>query len=166
MYFGDAAVPTGEVMYTPMVFNPWRSAFYYIRVVGISVGKTNLSIDQSVFEIDPSGNGGTIIDSGTTLTYLQQEAYKKVAAVSSQFISAFANGQHLRHSRRKYHLLSLCVCREHSNCHLGQHPTAEFRHCLRLGEQENRVQTRRLCEHVEMVLIPTYLQLRKLSISV
>lgn len=85
MYFGAAAVPAGEVMYTPIVANAAYPTFYYIRVVGISVGASRLSINQSVFDIDSSGKGGTIIDSGTTLTYLQQAVYNKVSEVSSQF---------------------------------------------------------------------------------
>lgn len=84
MYFGDAAVPAGEVMYTPMVPNGIYPSFYYIRVVGITVGASRLSIDQSVFEVDSSGNGGSIIDSGTTVTFLRQAAYDEVVAVSLQ----------------------------------------------------------------------------------
>lgn len=67
MYFGDAAVPSGEVQYTPIVPNADHPTYYYIAVQGISVGGSLLDIDQSVYEIDSGGSGGTIIDSGTTI---------------------------------------------------------------------------------------------------
>nr|PNR57271.1 hypothetical protein PHYPA_004265 [Physcomitrium patens] len=85
MYFGDAAVPSGEVQYTPIVPNADHPTYYYIAVQGISVGGSLLDIDQSVYEIDSGGSGGTIIDSGTTITYLQQEVFNAlVAAYTSQ----------------------------------------------------------------------------------
>lgn len=87
MYFGEAAVPEGKVMYTPILPNPVYPSFYFIRVVGISVGDTLLEIDQAVFEMDSYGNGGTIIDSGTTATFLQSQAYDKVYEVSLELNS-------------------------------------------------------------------------------
>jgi hypothetical protein len=74
MYFGDAAVPKGHVMYTPTLPNPVYKSLYFISVVGISVGASRLPINQSVFEMEPSGFGGTIIDSAITYTYLRPQA--------------------------------------------------------------------------------------------
>ncbi|KAJ6673863.1 ASPARTYL PROTEASES [Salix viminalis] len=51
--------------------------FYGLDVAGISVGGRKLAIDASLFK-----TGGTIIDSGTTLTYLPSTAY---SALSSAF---------------------------------------------------------------------------------
>lgn len=92
MYFGDAAVPKGEVMYTPMLVNHAHPGYYYLQVTGISVGGSHLRINSSIFDIDSSGLGGTVIDSGTTITLLQPEAFYEVATVSSQFISALHMG--------------------------------------------------------------------------
>lgn len=85
MYFGDAAVPKGHVMYTPILPNPEYKSLYFISVVGISVGASRLPINQSVFEMEPSGFGGTIIDSAITYTYLPPQAYDEIAKVGLQF---------------------------------------------------------------------------------
>jgi hypothetical protein len=82
LYFGDAAVPKGQVQYTPIVPNSKFPSFYYVRVLGISVGPTLLPIDPSVFEIDhSSGRGGTIIDTGSTVAWFLPKAYEQILAV-------------------------------------------------------------------------------------
>ena len=43
-----------------------------------------MDIDKSIFDIKEDGSGGVIIDSGTTITYLEQEAYE---ALKKEFIS-------------------------------------------------------------------------------
>lgn len=48
-------------------------AHYNLNLESISVSGQTLPIDQSVFET--SSNQGTIIDSGTTLSYLAEDAY-------------------------------------------------------------------------------------------
>eukprot|EP00252_Welwitschia_mirabilis_P011507 TRINITY_DN2576_c0_g1_i2.p1 TRINITY_DN2576_c0_g1~~TRINITY_DN2576_c0_g1_i2.p1 ORF type:complete len:166 (-),score=17.37 TRINITY_DN2576_c0_g1_i2:342-839(-) len=58
-----------------MPHNPRLDTFYYAEIAGISVARRMLNISASVFRIDESGNGGTIIDSGTAVTRLQTEAY-------------------------------------------------------------------------------------------
>lgn len=47
---------------------------YNVNLQSISVNGQTLSIDPSVFAIDDN-QGGTIIDSGTTLGYLAEGAY-------------------------------------------------------------------------------------------
>ncbi|GJY68681.1 reverse transcriptase domain-containing protein [Tanacetum coccineum] len=47
---------------------------YYLHLKSISVNDKTLSIDPSVFE-SSNGQKGTVIDSGTTLGYLAEEAY-------------------------------------------------------------------------------------------
>uniref|UniRef100_A0A0D6R379 Peptidase A1 domain-containing protein n=1 Tax=Araucaria cunninghamii TaxID=56994 RepID=A0A0D6R379_ARACU len=75
LIFGPAAAPRGAV-FTPMVRNPKLDTFYYVELVGISVGGVRLtSIPASLFRLDESGNGGVIIDSGTSVTRLVQSAY-------------------------------------------------------------------------------------------
>ncbi|KAL3621429.1 hypothetical protein CASFOL_036341 [Castilleja foliolosa] len=58
---------TKNVMFTPLIPHP---DFYRIEIVAISVGKTRLPIQPSVFH-----NSRTIIDSGATITRLPHEAY-------------------------------------------------------------------------------------------
>ena len=56
---------------------------YNLNLLSISVNGQTLSIDPSMFATSGS-RGGTIIDSGTTLAYLAEEAYDPfVEAVSS-----------------------------------------------------------------------------------
>jgi len=74
LIFGDAAVPAG-VTFTPQVKNAKISTFYYLQMTGISVGGDLLSIPAHVFQLDASGDGGVIIDSGTSVTRLANAAY-------------------------------------------------------------------------------------------
>lgn len=54
-----------------------------MNLQSISVNGQKLPIDSSVFTT--SSNAGTIIDSGTTLAYLSEEAY-------TPFVNAVSNG--------------------------------------------------------------------------
>ncbi|XP_050367521.1 aspartic proteinase nepenthesin-1 [Argentina anserina] len=64
---------------TPLIRNPLQPTFYYLSLEGITVGGTRLSIDKDTFALGDDGGGGLIIDSGTTLTYLAEDAYDAVA---------------------------------------------------------------------------------------
>ncbi|XP_059651225.1 aspartyl protease family protein 2-like [Cornus florida] len=73
--FGDSAVP-GTAVFTPLLTNPKIGTFYYLGLTGISVGGVRVrGITASLFELDSSGNGGVIIDSGTSVTRLTRPAY-------------------------------------------------------------------------------------------
>ncbi|KAG0625877.1 hypothetical protein M758_2G086000 [Ceratodon purpureus] len=75
LVFGDAAVSSSGARFTPQASNPRVSTFYYLKMTGISVGGTLLTIPNSAFQLDSMGNGGVIIDSGTSVTRLQNSAY-------------------------------------------------------------------------------------------
>lgn len=70
----NAARP-GDAVLAPLLRNSRRSTFFYVGLTGISVGGHMLSIPASVFQVDGSGNGGIIVDSGTAVTRLQSSAY-------------------------------------------------------------------------------------------
>jgi len=73
--FGGSAVPRAAV-YTPLISNPKLDTFYYVELVGISVGGTRVpGITGELFKIDRTGNGGVIVDSGTSVTRLTRPAY-------------------------------------------------------------------------------------------
>ncbi|KAL4369359.1 hypothetical protein GQ457_05G000930 [Hibiscus cannabinus] len=75
MVFGDAAIPRTAV-FTPLVTNPKLDTFYYVQLLGISVGGTRVpKIRPSLFKIGRDGNGGVIIDSGTSVSRLTRPAY-------------------------------------------------------------------------------------------
>ncbi|KAJ1413766.1 Xylanase inhibitor, C-terminal [Sesbania bispinosa] len=73
--FGDSAV-SRTARFTPLLKNPKLDTFYYVELLGISVGGAPVrGVSASLFRIDPSGNGGVIIDSGTSVTRLTRPAY-------------------------------------------------------------------------------------------
>ncbi|KAK4769670.1 hypothetical protein SAY87_030202 [Trapa incisa] len=75
MVFGDSAL-SRTARFTPLVKNPKLDTFYYVELLGISVGGTRVpGIAASLFKLDPSGNGGVIVDSGTSVTRLTRLAY-------------------------------------------------------------------------------------------
>ncbi|GAB2213081.1 hypothetical protein Droror1_Dr00021099 [Drosera rotundifolia] len=78
--FGSAAngTATGSTITTPLVQNPSVPTFYYFAPTGISVDGNQLSIPSNAFTLNSDGSGGMIIDSGTTLFYLQQNVYNIV----------------------------------------------------------------------------------------
>ncbi|KAL3636111.1 hypothetical protein CASFOL_020658 [Castilleja foliolosa] len=77
---------SAKLSYTPLLINTLSPTFYYIGIEGISINDVNLHISPSVWSIDQFGNGGTIFDSGTTLTFLAEPAYRKILAVSDRLI--------------------------------------------------------------------------------
>jgi hypothetical protein len=73
--FGDGAV-SNSAHYTPLVANPKLDTFYYVELQGMSVGGTRVpGISASLFKLDNAGNGGVIVDSGTSVTRLTKPAY-------------------------------------------------------------------------------------------
>ncbi|CAO2211197.1 unnamed protein product [Urochloa humidicola] len=63
---------------TPFVVNPALPSMYFLSLKGISLGTKRLPIDPVAFAINDDGTGGVIIDSGTSITWLQQDAYEAV----------------------------------------------------------------------------------------
>ncbi|KAL6495585.1 hypothetical protein OROGR_030148 [Orobanche gracilis] len=89
--FGKSAVSRKAVL-TPLLTNPKIDTFYYLGLLGVSVGGQRVPIPPSVFKLKPRGSGGVIIDSGTTVTRLVQPAYEAMR-------DAFRTGSsHLRRS--------------------------------------------------------------------
>lgn len=73
--FGESAVSRSAV-FTPLVTNPKLETFYYVELIGISVGGVRVAgITSSLFKLDAAGNGGVIVDSGTSVTRLTRPAY-------------------------------------------------------------------------------------------
>ncbi|KAL6007840.1 hypothetical protein ACLOJK_033343 [Asimina triloba] len=68
----------GEFTYTPMLDNPKHPYLYSVGLAAITVGKTRIPATPDLKEIDVEGNGGMVIDSGTTFTMLPTRIYEKV----------------------------------------------------------------------------------------
>jgi hypothetical protein len=58
--------------------NPKMEDLYYVGFTGVSVGSERITIPNSTFTIDPYGNGGMIVSTGTIITRLETEAYNAV----------------------------------------------------------------------------------------
>jgi hypothetical protein len=50
--------------------------FYYVQIKSIMVGGEVLNIPESTWNMTSDGVGGTIVDSGTTLSYFTEPAYQ------------------------------------------------------------------------------------------
>ncbi|KAF5481516.1 hypothetical protein F2P56_002158 [Juglans regia] len=55
--------------------NP-ADTFYYVQIKSIVVGGEVLNIPEKTWQLSSDGAGGTIIDSGTTLSYFAEPAYQ------------------------------------------------------------------------------------------
>jgi hypothetical protein len=80
-----ASLNAKTVSSTPILQSSSQPTFYYLSLEGISVGGQLLDIPAGTFDLQSDGTGGLIIDSGTTVTYLEQTGYDvvKKAVISS-----------------------------------------------------------------------------------
>ncbi|KAF3950627.1 hypothetical protein ACB098_04G081700 [Castanea mollissima] len=69
------SAPPPDSVTTSLLKNSKLDTFYYVGLAGMSVGGRAVSIPTSLFQLDASGNGGIIVDSGTAITRLQTQAY-------------------------------------------------------------------------------------------
>ncbi|XP_058788266.1 aspartic proteinase nepenthesin-2-like [Vicia villosa] len=53
-----------------------ENTFYYVEIKSVMVGGEVLNISEETWNLSEEGVGGTIIDSGTTLTYFAEPAYE------------------------------------------------------------------------------------------
>ncbi|XP_047982924.1 probable aspartyl protease At4g16563 [Salvia hispanica] len=79
-----AAAIGGGIKYTPFRKNPssGNSAFhdyYYVTLRKITVGGVKVKAPYKYLVPDSDGRGGTIVDSGTTFTYMEKEVFELVA---------------------------------------------------------------------------------------
>lgn len=80
--FGKSGVPS-RAQYTPLT-NTQKGTFYFVDILGISVGGTQLSISQSIFK-----TAGTIVDSGTVITRLPPTAYNAMKTAFKQQMTKY-----------------------------------------------------------------------------
>ncbi|XP_051139635.1 aspartic proteinase nepenthesin-1 [Andrographis paniculata] len=64
-----------DMVTTPLITSPSSPSFYYLSLHGITVGDKQLPIKKSSFALNEDGTGGVIIDSGTTITYLEEDVF-------------------------------------------------------------------------------------------
>lgn len=73
----DSPLPPNAVT-APLRRNPELDTFYYLGLTGISVGGELLPVPESSFQVDTTGSGGIIVDSGTAVTRLQTDVYNSL----------------------------------------------------------------------------------------
>ena len=78
LFLGNSASLKATTVGSTPIVQGSSSNHYYLSLDEISVGGQSLAIPTGTFDIQSDGSGGLIIDSGTTLTYLQQTAYDAV----------------------------------------------------------------------------------------
>lgn len=82
----ESAKPSAPLQSTPLVQNPFGQSLYYVRVEEVRVNGHVLSIPSDVWDIDAVGNGGTVVDSGTTLSTFVEPAYREILnAITNAF---------------------------------------------------------------------------------
>jgi hypothetical protein len=85
MVLGDKAVPKDIPLNHTRFLNNSRapfypySDFYYIGLKRVSVGGKRLKLPSKLLRFDTKGNGGTIIDSGTSFTLFPETIYNQIA---------------------------------------------------------------------------------------
>ncbi|KAI3727464.1 hypothetical protein L6452_16078 [Arctium lappa] len=87
-------VPTDDFAYTPMLENSKHPYYYYVGLEAITVGKQRLPAPENMKTIDRKGNGGMVVDSGTTYSMLPKEFYNSV-------VSEFGKRMRSGHKRAK-----------------------------------------------------------------
>ncbi|XP_073134809.1 probable aspartyl protease At4g16563 [Henckelia pumila] len=76
--------------YTPMLDNPKHPYFYCVGLESISIGNTRIQAPTSLKRVDGRGNGGMVVDSGTTFTMLPKKFYNSVVR---EFASQIGSGR-------------------------------------------------------------------------
>ncbi|KVI05400.1 hypothetical protein Ccrd_016258 [Cynara cardunculus var. scolymus] len=81
---GDLAISSKEhLQFTQMLKNPMYPNSYYIGLEGITLGTGSgsmIRVPTNLRDFDSSGNGGMLIDSGTTYTHLPQPFFSQLLA--------------------------------------------------------------------------------------
>uniref|UniRef100_A0A2P2IVY7 Uncharacterized protein MANES_05G138600 n=1 Tax=Rhizophora mucronata TaxID=61149 RepID=A0A2P2IVY7_RHIMU len=109
--------PAGDAITATLMKNPKVDTFYYVQISGMSVGGRLLSIPQSVFQLDESGDGGIIVDCGTAVTRLQTQAYN---TLRDSFVSL------TRHLRSTGGVALFDTCYDLSGVSTVRVPTVSF----------------------------------------
>ncbi|KAM1107777.1 hypothetical protein EV1_004464 [Malus domestica] len=87
---GDVAISSKEnLQFTPMLKSPMYPNNYYIGIEAITIGNASAvtQVPSSLREFDSQGNGGLLIDSGTTYTHFPEPFYSNLLSVLESVIS-------------------------------------------------------------------------------
>lgn len=77
-----------DFAYTPMLDNSKHPYYYYVGLEAITVGNQRLPAPESMKRIDGKGDGGMVVDSGTTYSMLPEKLYKSVVSEFGKWIKS------------------------------------------------------------------------------
>ncbi|KAG5516040.1 hypothetical protein RHGRI_036927 [Rhododendron griersonianum] len=88
LVMGDPATFSKDhFQFTPMLRCPMYPNYYYIGLEAITVGNSSATeVPLSLREFDSLGNGGMLIDSGTTYTHLPEPLYSQLLSVLQSLV--------------------------------------------------------------------------------
>ncbi|KAL8517649.1 hypothetical protein ACS0TY_015763 [Phlomoides rotata] len=76
---GGAAAAYTPFRKNPNSSNPAFLDYYYVTLRKITVGGVNIKVPYRFLVPDSAGNGGTIVDSGTTFTFVENRVHELIA---------------------------------------------------------------------------------------
>nr|AIA58650.1 aspartic proteinase [Cicer arietinum] len=90
---GGGILVLGEIVEPSIAYSPLvpSQTYYNLNLESIAVNGKLLSINSVVFASSKSNNRRTVIDTGTTLTYLVQEAYDPLVNAITTDVSQFSS---------------------------------------------------------------------------
>ncbi|XP_057807400.1 probable aspartyl protease At4g16563 [Salvia miltiorrhiza] len=91
----DSGRKTAELKYTPLLKNPARDEgsaladYYYVNLKKIIVGGRKVEVSHQELVPDEDGNGGTIVDSGSTFVYMNKAVFEAVSDAFSEQVTEY-----------------------------------------------------------------------------
>ncbi|KAL1557584.1 putative aspartyl protease [Salvia divinorum] len=93
----DSGTKTAELSYTPLLKNPARDGdgnsvladYYYVGLRRIVVGGRKVEVSYQDLVPDSGGNGGTIVDSGSTFVYMNKAVFEAVYDAFSEQVKGY-----------------------------------------------------------------------------
>ncbi|KAL3623707.1 hypothetical protein CASFOL_032523 [Castilleja foliolosa] len=88
LVLGDGATASTEhFQFTPILKNSIYPYSYYIGLESVTVGNTTIQAPISLREFDSLGDGGMLMDSGTSYTHLPEPFYSKLVSTLESVIT-------------------------------------------------------------------------------
>lgn len=91
----DSGKKSAELSYTSLLKNPVRdgestlSDYYYVGLKKIVIGGKKVEVPHQEFIPDSDGNGGTIVDSGSTFVYMNKAVFEAVSNAFSKEVKEY-----------------------------------------------------------------------------
>lgn len=91
LVIGDVAISSKDnLQFTPMLKSPMYPNYYYIGLEAITIGNSSLTeVPLSLREFDSQGNGGLLVDSGTTYTHFPEPFYSQLLSILQSTITYY-----------------------------------------------------------------------------